>query len=156
MPVARDWMTPMPTTVTEDTPVSRVAVLLSRHAFRHLPVVDSDGVLVGLALDYSVFSRGTLVWGGRQGCDLWLAYNPDEADDPVRQVMQPVQGVVAETDGLPRVARFDQGKEIVEAVTGRVRIKSVCLGEGREGLGPRFCMAPREREFVPWRRVARG
>ena len=76
-------MTPMPTTVTEDTPVSRVAVLLSRHAFRHLPVVDSDGVLVGLALDYSVFSRGTLVWGGRQGCDLWLAYNPDEADDPV-------------------------------------------------------------------------
>ena len=105
MPVARDWMTPMPTTVTEDTPVSRVAVLLSRHAFRHLPVVDSDGVLVGLALDYSVFSRGTLVWGGRQGCDLWLAYNPDEADDPVRQVMQPVQGVVAEDAPLENVLR---------------------------------------------------
>lgn len=105
MPTAGDWMTPMPTILQTSESVARAAVLLSRHAFRHLPVVDENGRLAGLLLDYSVFAKGALVWGGREGHDLWLAFDADDADATVLDVMQTAQGIVGEDEPLENVLR---------------------------------------------------
>ncbi|MCO4746138.1 MAG: CBS domain-containing protein [Proteobacteria bacterium] len=105
MPTAADWMTPNPTTLQASEAMARAAVVLSRHAFRHLPVVDEDGKLVGLLLDYSVFAKGALVWGGRAGHEFWFPFNQEEADETVADVMQVVQGVVKEDAPLENVLR---------------------------------------------------
>lgn len=105
MPSASDWMTPMPTTLTTTESLARAAVILSKHAFRHLPVVDAEGKLAGLLLDYSVFAKGALVWGGRQGHDLWLAFDEADADATVQDVMQMAQGVVSPDAPLENVLR---------------------------------------------------
>lgn len=105
MPSARDWMTPMPTTLNISESLARAAVLLSRHAFRHLPVVDDSGRLSGLLLDYAVFAKGALVWGGREGHDLWLAFDEADADATVEHVMQNAQGVVTPDAPLENVLR---------------------------------------------------
>lgn len=105
MATAADWMTPMPVTVKESDSLARAAVLLSRHAFRHLPVVDDEGLLTGIALDYSVFSRGALVWGGKAGHELWFAFDEGEADAQVSLVTQAAQGVVRASDPLENCLR---------------------------------------------------
>lgn len=123
MATAADWMTPMPTVVRSDEPIARAAVILSKHAFRHLPVTDSDGKLVGLLLDYSVFARGGLVWGGRAGQEVWMPFADDDADLTVAAMMQGVQGVCREDDPLENVlrliARISQDMVVVVDEAGR-------------------------------------
>lgn len=53
---ARDVMTSNPITITEDTPLPRIAALLERHHIKRVPVV-RDGVLVGIV------SRANLLRG---------------------------------------------------------------------------------------------
>ncbi|TNE88941.1 MAG: CBS domain-containing protein [Deltaproteobacteria bacterium] len=105
MATAADWMTPMPTLVRKDEPIARAAVVLSKHAFRHLPVIDGDGHLAGLLLDYSVFAKGGLVWGGKAGHELWMPFDEADAELTVEAVMQPAQGVCSEDDPLEFVLR---------------------------------------------------
>jgi CBS domain-containing protein len=46
--VAADVMTPMPVTVDARTPLPRIAVIMTRHRLKRLPVVDAHGALVGM------------------------------------------------------------------------------------------------------------
>jgi len=41
----KDWMTNDPVTVGPDTDTEEAAALMATHGFRHLPVVDGDGVM---------------------------------------------------------------------------------------------------------------
>ncbi len=54
---ARDVMTADPLTVSEDTGVQEVADLLLRTHYHGLPVVDSEGRLVGLVTDSDLVDR---------------------------------------------------------------------------------------------------
>jgi len=47
-------MTPKPFTVTTDTSLKAALELLDRHTFRHLPVVDAEGRLVGIVTNRSL------------------------------------------------------------------------------------------------------
>ncbi len=49
--LVRDRMTPNPTTVTPDTSVKDALDLIRRKRFRHLPVVDENGKLVGITTE---------------------------------------------------------------------------------------------------------
>src|ERR687891_716480 len=44
----REWMTPDPITSSPDTPAEQAAKTMLDNGFRHLPVVDGDGVVVGV------------------------------------------------------------------------------------------------------------
>jgi CBS domain-containing protein len=44
----REWMTGDPITATVDTDVDEAAQVMVEHGFRHLPVLDEQGRLVGL------------------------------------------------------------------------------------------------------------
>lgn len=61
----REIMTPSPITITCDTSVDEAMRVMTEHRFRHLPVVDSDGHVVG------VLSIGDLV--------NWIVSSQDEA-----------------------------------------------------------------------------
>lgn len=43
----RNYMTPSPVTVSRTTTMARAMKLLDEHGFRHLPIVDDSGHLVG-------------------------------------------------------------------------------------------------------------
>ena len=47
-----DLMTPRPITVTVDTPVRDVFRTMNERRFRHMPVVDNEGRLLGLVSQY--------------------------------------------------------------------------------------------------------
>lgn len=49
--LVRDRMTPNPTTVTPDTSVKDALDLIRRKRFRHLPIVDENGRLVGITTE---------------------------------------------------------------------------------------------------------
>lgn len=49
--LVRDRMTPNPTTVTPDTSVKDALELIRSRRFRHLPVVDANGKLVGITTE---------------------------------------------------------------------------------------------------------
>lgn len=53
-----DLMTFEPRTVSVDAPLSEAATLMIRERFRHVPVVDGMGKLVGMLLDSQLFPRG--------------------------------------------------------------------------------------------------
>jgi CBS domain-containing protein len=61
MPRVRELMTPSPVKVPEDTPVAECARVLWRLGIRHLPVVDDDGVFVGVVSDFDLLQQGELV-----------------------------------------------------------------------------------------------
>lgn len=44
----RQWMTEDPVTASSDTDVEEAAETMLEHGFRHLPVVDDNGLVVGL------------------------------------------------------------------------------------------------------------
>jgi CBS domain-containing protein len=44
----REWMTPDPITATPDTPAEQAAKTMLDNGFRHLPVLDPDGLVVGV------------------------------------------------------------------------------------------------------------
>ena len=44
----RQWMTADPVTATADTDVEEAARIMLDHGFRHLPVLDDDGRVVGI------------------------------------------------------------------------------------------------------------
>ena len=44
----REWMTPDPITASPDTAAEEAAKIMLDNGFRHLPVMDSDGVVVGV------------------------------------------------------------------------------------------------------------
>jgi CBS domain-containing protein len=44
----KDVMTPNPVTIKEDTPVLQALEIMMNFGFRHLPIVDENGVLVGI------------------------------------------------------------------------------------------------------------
>lgn len=56
-------MTRDPIAVRDDAPVETAGALMLRRHFRHLPVIDADGRVVGLADDAAVFARGEWVRG---------------------------------------------------------------------------------------------
>ena len=45
---AREWMTEDPITAAADTDVEAAADVMLEHGFRHLPVVDEGGTVIGL------------------------------------------------------------------------------------------------------------
>ncbi len=45
------YMTPEPLTIQQDIPLTEAYDLLQEHHFRHLPVVDEEGVLLGMVTD---------------------------------------------------------------------------------------------------------
>jgi CBS domain-containing protein len=47
-----------PIAALHDAPLETAAALLVQHRYRHLPTVDAEGRLVGLADDARVFARG--------------------------------------------------------------------------------------------------
>jgi acetoin utilization protein AcuB len=49
--LVRDLMTRSPITIAPDTPVGPAFTAMREHDIRHLPVVDSDGRLVGIVTD---------------------------------------------------------------------------------------------------------
>lgn len=57
--LVRDVMTRDPLTVRPETPVDTIVALLEARGFRHLPVVDATGRLVGVVTDRDVVGRAT-------------------------------------------------------------------------------------------------
>jgi len=49
--LVRDRMTANPTTITADTTVKKALNLIRSHSFRHLPVVDEEGILRGITTE---------------------------------------------------------------------------------------------------------
>lgn len=76
MQTVRELMTPRPTIVRSDAPISEAARQMVQLGFRHLPVVDSDRALVGIITDAVVFRHG-----GFLGFEepVWVAFD-DEAE----------------------------------------------------------------------------
>ncbi len=52
--LVQDRMTPNPTTITSDTSLKDALELIRSHPFRHLPVVDQEGKLVGIVTEKSL------------------------------------------------------------------------------------------------------
>lgn len=50
----RDWMTKDPVTVTPDTSMMKATKIMKEKGVRRLPVVDSDGKLVGIVTDHDI------------------------------------------------------------------------------------------------------
>ena len=63
----RDIMTPDPVTVNVRDTVERVALLMQERAIGGVPVVDEDGVLVGIITDHDVFKVLVEITGVRHG-----------------------------------------------------------------------------------------
>jgi CBS domain-containing protein len=61
--VVERLMTRDPVLVHDDAPIETAGALMLRRHFRHLPVVNRDGRLVGLVDDAAVFARGEWVSG---------------------------------------------------------------------------------------------
>lgn len=57
----RDWMTPHPVTVTDQTTVSEARALLEEHGCRGLPVVKNGGDLIGVVTDRDLRETKTLL-----------------------------------------------------------------------------------------------
>ena len=64
---ARDIMTPNPVTVNLRDTVERVALLILERGIGGLPVVDDDGLLVGIITDHDLFKILVEVSGVRKG-----------------------------------------------------------------------------------------
>ena len=52
--LVRDRMTPNPTTITVDTSIKDALNLVRSKPFRHLPVLDAEGKLVGIVTEKSL------------------------------------------------------------------------------------------------------
>ena len=63
----RDIMTPDPITVHAHDTVERVALLMQEKAIGGVPVVDDDGVLVGIITDHDLFKVLVEITGVRHG-----------------------------------------------------------------------------------------
>lgn len=61
-PVGRLMQRP-PVVVGRDASIAHCATLLHRHHFRHLPVVDEKGALVGIITDFEIVLRGAMADG---------------------------------------------------------------------------------------------
>lgn len=88
---AGELMTPQPITVPRDTPIATLAMLLYRHRLRHVPVVDSHGVLVGLVTEAGVYRHGAMA-GDPPG--LWIAFEPGETPHTAADLLTGAKVVV--------------------------------------------------------------
>lgn len=101
MLTAAELMTPNPVLVRHDAPLVECAVRLSGREFRHVPVVDDEGVLLGVVFDFDIFARGALTLGSQP---VWMDFDPSlrpaiaadvacppavtaKADDPLSKVL---------------------------------------------------------------------
>lgn len=75
----KDIMTAKPTTIGPLDTVETVAMLMEDGGFGGLPVVDENGILVGIITDYDIFKVLISITGARQG-GTQLAFNlPDQS-----------------------------------------------------------------------------
>ncbi len=74
-----DVMTPDPVSVTPDTPLKDVAVVLSGHGISGLPVCDSDGAVVGVLSEADLLVKQDRPPKQSSGLFAWLV---DTADAP--------------------------------------------------------------------------
>ncbi len=113
----RDWMTPRPLTIRQDTLLQDARDLMDRGGFRRLPVVDADGRLLGIVTDRDLREhhghlRDTRVTAAMTECPLTLG--PDDPIEaaadvllarkigglPVVDVEGRLVGIITETDLL--------------------------------------------------------
>ena len=135
MATVEDLMTPHPVTTTPDTSLARVMDLFDRRRFRHLPVVDRDGVLVGVVSQRDVIKTAyghsaagdAIQMTGRVGDvmsrELTTA-SPEAASTAVaRHMLQEKHGCLPVVDAEGRVVGI-----ITEADFVRAWIRTETLG----------------------------
>ncbi len=116
-----DHMTRNPVTVRGDLPLPAAREILATHNFRHLPVVDADGVLVGMLTDRDLRSAYPSVLLGREEQQRLLAAL---GETPVAAVMSrrfvTLPAAATLDDALFLLDREKVGAIPVVAANGRV------------------------------------
>jgi CBS domain-containing protein len=128
---ARDVMTSPVITLGRDTPVPVAAKLLSSHGFTAAPVVDDDGLVVGIATEADLVRSPVVP-------DWWQVQQ--QPDPTIGEVMTPAPTVMHPDDDLADVAALmidarirsipivDDG-ELVGIVTRRDVLRAVARRE---------------------------
>lgn len=84
--VARDIMTGNVISVRPDTPVDRIARLLTEHQITGMPVVDNEGRVIGIVSEYDVISKR-----GRTAADIMsrdvISVSEDTSAESVAQLL---------------------------------------------------------------------
>lgn len=96
-----DWMSPDPMTVRPTVSAEGVAALLRHYRVRHLPVVDSDGELVGMVSDRDLVTG--VVGGGPR--PLPGVHAGAHAEDLVEELMSSPVLTVGAGEDLDAAAR---------------------------------------------------
>ncbi|WP_298890593.1 CBS domain-containing protein [uncultured Serinicoccus sp.] len=112
MTTARDIMTPQAYTVQESASLVEAATLMREHGVGALPVVSTDGVLVGIVTDRDIVVHG-------------VAALPDMGAVSVTSI----------TSGIVSTVQPDEEVERVVDVMGDQQIKRLVVVEGHEILG---------------------
>lgn len=102
MPLVRDIMTCPVRTVRRDAPLTEVLQLMEQGGFRHVPVVDEAGRLVGILTDRDLAHRAT----GPMGFLEARERNEALAAIEIYEVMTDDPLTVPPTASLPEAARL--------------------------------------------------
>ena len=133
--VAGDIMTPKAITVSEDTPVRKVAALLARNKINRVPVVRGDAVvgIIGRHDILKVFDQSdeTLRQQVRDVLreDLWI--RPEPLDVRVREGLVAIRGEVERKSDVNLIADF------VRSIDGVVDVDVSELSYASDERGPR-------------------
>lgn len=79
-------MTPNPVTVSPTDTVESVAMLMEEHGFGGIPVVDTEGKLLGIISDHDIFKVLISITGVRQG-GVQLAFNVEDMSGSMRPIL---------------------------------------------------------------------
>lgn len=107
--LVREWMSPDPVTVTPQMSVGEARQQMSDHGFRHLPVVDARGRLVGILSDRDVALNPRAVRAAVRDHTVTELLDDDR---PVEAVMTGDPHVIAVDDMLQAAARLLVSRQI--------------------------------------------
>jgi CBS domain-containing protein len=117
MHFVRDQMTAAPQTARMDEVIGSLAERMVSRRIRHLPVVDAEGVLVGMVTDFVVFQRGTLAVGE------WFPWHEDDASTAASALCVPIDVIARRDDPLgttlTRLSATPQDAVVVVDEVGR-------------------------------------
>lgn len=87
----RDVMTAHPISVSCDETVESAAMLMGEKGFGGLPVVDAEGVVIGIITDHDIFKVLVAITGARLG-GMQLAFDVDDAPHSLLEIIDCLRG----------------------------------------------------------------